>query len=173
MRRTTYLATIVAMAAMFVGCAGTKEHKPPTEEEIQAAAPEPKMGVVTSVDGERLMIDDTADTTDEPQLFERTTESIVVREGRTVNWNELQEGDTVRVSYDEGIFGPDRAVRIEVVPAEEAMPLEEPGGLEAPEPTIPDEPGVDENGMDTPGELGPRPIEPQDEPMQPTEPDNY
>lgn len=113
------LGTIGALA---VGCAGGEKSRreEPVATTQRQAAPETTVGIVTSVDSRRLMVERADNPGGDPSLYEWTTRSIVVREGREIGWKELHEGDAVRVSWDRGVFGPDRAVRVEVLTGAEA-----------------------------------------------------
>lgn len=115
-------ALAVAMLALgLIGCSGSKESQREDEVARAPAEPtEPMAGVVTSVDGQRIILDVGDSPGEGDMLFERTTRSLVIREGREASWEDLHEGDAVRVMWDRGVFGPDRAARVEVLEGDEA-----------------------------------------------------
>ncbi len=115
----------LALGLVASGCSGGKEAQRPDdaqgqETQAQSAPTAPKTGLVTSVSSQRIMIDDAEAPGDDTEMYERTTRSIVLREGREISWDQLEEGDVVRVTWDRGVFGPDRAARVEVLDEDEA-----------------------------------------------------
>ena len=94
-----------------------REEAPATVQKEQTV---PKTGILTSVNNQRLMIDPIDDPGTDTELFERTTRSIAIRQGQEIRWDQLKEGDVVRVTWDRGLFGPDRVARVEVLPPHEA-----------------------------------------------------
>lgn len=162
-KRTMAALAALALALGAGGCSGGKESRREEERSPAASAGEPTTpmtGIVSRADGQRVMLEPADVPSDEPLLFERTTRSVVIRDGREVSWNELQEGDAVRVTWDRGIFGPDRVVQIEVLSGREAEEVRE---------RVEDEMDVDDQGIGDPME--PRPIDPgTDVPTDPTLP---
>lgn len=115
---------MIALLALGFAASACSSGKKAQKEEETAQAPtevtQPKMGVVTSVDSQRLMLDSAEEPGDEEALFERTTRSVVMRDGSEVGWEDLHEGDAVRVTWDRGIFGPDRVAQVEVLTGSDA-----------------------------------------------------
>ncbi|WP_373046656.1 hypothetical protein [Vulgatibacter sp.] len=155
--------TIVAIAALGLvasACSSGKESQREDETAAQAEVEPvaPKMGVLTSVDAQRLMLDSAEDPGDDEELFERTTRSVVMRDGSEIAWEELSEGDAVRVTWDRGIFGPDRVAQVEVLSGEDADQVRqqvESGSIGMEE----------ENGIG--GPMEPREIEPESPSSEP------
>lgn len=92
-----------------------------------------------------------------------------MRDGAEVSWDVLAEGDAVRVTWDRGIFGPDRVALVEVLSGDEAervrrqvegeaTPEEESETLEPrpidPGPAIPGEPVPGQEPGTDPGDPG-------------------
>ena len=123
---TRRFAAIAAMAVglglALGGCSGGKETQREDETATQAVTQptEPKIGLLTDVDSRRLLLDAADDPGDEPALFERTTRSVVMRDGAEVSWDVLSEGDAVRVTWDRGVFGPARIAHVEVLSGADA-----------------------------------------------------
>ena len=115
----------IALGLIASACSSGKEAKREDEvaRDTQAVSEPttPKTGRVTSVNSQRLMLDDAQAPGDDTELFERTTRSLVIRDGREISWDQLQEGDVVRVLWDRGVFGPDRVARVEVLDEDEAQ----------------------------------------------------
>lgn len=154
------LATL-GILILAAACSHSKESRqmeespqPPAEE--QSAAP--VEGIVSSVDTERIAV--RTGHMEEPEAFERTSRTIVLRDGQEVAWEELGEGEAVRVTYDAGIFGPDRVAQVEILSGPEAERLRSGEGMRE-SPTR--EPGGVESPME-PGSLEPRPVEPMSPP---------
>lgn len=160
MRNTTIAA--IALGLIAVACSSNEEARREDEQAaMQAPAQQtaPKVGVVASVNNQRLMLDDAAAPGEEKEIFERTTRSIVTRDGNEIGWDQLQEGDVVRVTWDRGLFGPDRAARVEVLPEHEASRVRAKMENEGAE----EQPGVG-------GPLGPREVSPPSGTGEPSEP---
>lgn len=168
MRGTTI--AMLALVALGAACAGSKEsqreEQPETTETTTSQKPEaPREGVVAQVDEQRLMLETPQATTaaaGEPEIYERTTRTLVEKNGQEVGWDALTEGDAVRVTWDAGIFGPDRVARVEVLSGEEADRIR--NEVQNPEATSPDAGSIGE-----PGSMQPRPVEPAAPPSTPGE----
>lgn len=159
MRVTTLAA--VGLLVTAVACSHSKESQKQQQEETaqsqgqEGQALEPMVGIVSSVDPERIELQ--AEGSEEPETFERTSRTLVLRDGREVAWEELGEGEAVRVTYDAGIFGPDRLNQVEILAGSEAERIR--SGAQRPETESPLGPEGIESPME-PGALEPRPVEP-------------
>lgn len=149
---------VLGMLAMATACSHSKESRQPEETTAQAPSQEqnlaPVEGIISSVDGERIEV--RSPDMEEPEAFERTSRTLVLRDGQEVAWEELGQGEAVRVTYDAGIFGPDRAAQVEILSGPEAEKLR------SEQNERPSEPGIE--SPTEPGSLEPRPVEPMSPP---------
>lgn len=158
---TRWTIALLALAVAAGACSsGGQSQRDDEMTRAPAEATTPKMGLVTSVDSQRLMMESTDDPGGEEALFERTTRSVVMRDGNEVGWEEISEGDAVRVTWDRGIFGPDRVAHVEVLGDSEADQVRQ---------QLEGDMQMDDDGFGQP--LEPRPIDPgvgmPGEPMPP------
>lgn len=165
----------LSLLVLAAGCSHSKESKQAQQEEAaQATPPEqqtlaPVEGVISSVDPERIEL--RAEAMEEPETFERTSRTLVLRDGQEVAWEELGQGEAVRVTYDAGIFGPDRITSVEILGGPEADRIRSesnaPEGSRSP---------MEPEGVETPtqpGSLEPRPVAPLTPPPDDTAPGGF
>lgn len=112
MQRFARLAGVFALVGVF-GCATAKQ---------VVGMRDTVTGVVT--DRQEQTVEVRNSETQQTAWFQRTPETVLVRENQPMDWSELEEGMPVRVSY-EPEAGAERAVRVEVLTGAEAEKVHE------------------------------------------------
>lgn len=124
MKRGFWLVAAMAMGQL--ACAGARE----AMADVRNAVPgleETETGVVTAVRRDVIAVQLISPEMEEPVLFTRQKSTVVVRDGRPFDWNQLTEGTPVRVGF-EPATGPERAFRVEVLTGREAQRVREQAG---------------------------------------------
>lgn len=119
--RKSILCTLVLGGA---ACAGGPEPKQQQTSEIYGEASEVREGTVASISEERLTIVDPSRPNAAAVVLDIGSQTTFVEGGDFVDRGEIDEGENVRVFYEEA-EGAERALRIEVLAGEESEEVEE------------------------------------------------
>lgn len=121
-RTVPVLAALVAVASLGLGACAKNAPSQPTSQVLKANATV-REGTVADLEQNRIVVWDAANPSGQPVALDLTDNTTIVEKGNFVDRKKLDEGEAVRVFFDETAPRPE-ALRVEILSGDEGKQIQ-------------------------------------------------